>query len=164
MWEGRLGTVSATTHCIEVVPGSKPVHAKPYRAGANARAAEKTEIDQMLAQNIIEPATCEWASPIVLVPKPDRALRFCVDYRKLNMITVPDTYPLPRTDEYIDSLGDATVFTTLDSNSGYWQIPVYRTIAIRQLLLPLWHLPISTAPFWAPKLRQKYSCRTREAS
>jgi hypothetical protein len=125
MWDGRLGTVSATMHRIEVVPGSKPVHAQPYRAGANARAAEKTEIDQMLAKKIIEPATCEWASPIVLVPKPDGALRFCIDYRTLNMITVPDTYPLPRMDEYIESLGDATVFTTLDCNSGYWQIPVH---------------------------------------
>jgi hypothetical protein len=41
------------------------------------------------------------------------------------MITVPDTYPLPRMDECIDSLGDATVFTTLDCNSGCWQIPVH---------------------------------------
>jgi Reverse transcriptase (RNA-dependent DNA polymerase) len=41
------------------------------------------------------------------------------------MITVPDTYPLPRMDECIDSLGDSVVFTTLDCNSGYWQIPVH---------------------------------------
>jgi hypothetical protein len=96
-----------------------------YRAGSRARVAEKTEIDWMLAQEVIEPAMCEWASPFVLVPKPKGALRFCVDYRKLNMITVPDTYPLPRMDECIDSLGDANVFTTLDCNSGYWQIPVH---------------------------------------
>jgi hypothetical protein len=125
MWDRRLGTVAATTHRIEVLPGSKPGHAQPYRAGSHARVAEKTEIDRMLAQQVIEPATCEWFSPIVLVPKPDGALRFCVDYRRLNMITVPDTYPLPRMDECIDSLGDATVFTTLDCNSGYWQIPVH---------------------------------------
>jgi hypothetical protein len=60
-----------------------------------------------------------------LVTKPDGALRICVDYRKLNMISVPDTYPLPRIDECIDSLGDATVFTTLHCNSGYWQISVH---------------------------------------
>jgi Reverse transcriptase (RNA-dependent DNA polymerase) len=41
------------------------------------------------------------------------------------MITVPDTYPLPRMDECIDSLGDSVVFTTLDWNSAYWQIPVH---------------------------------------
>jgi Reverse transcriptase (RNA-dependent DNA polymerase) len=78
----------------------------------------------MLAQDVIEPATCEWASPIVLVAKPDGSLRFCVDYRRLNAITAPDTYKLPRMDECIDSLGEAVVFTTLDCNSGYWQIPV----------------------------------------
>jgi hypothetical protein len=125
MWDGRLGTVAATTHRIEVLPGSKPVHAQPYSAGSNARVAEKTEIDRMLAQQVIEPATCEWASPIVLAPKSDGTLRLCVDYRRLNMITVPDTYTLQRMDECIDSLGDAVVFTTLDCNSDYWQIPVH---------------------------------------
>ena len=125
MWDGHLGTVAATSHRIEVIPKSKPVHCQPYRAGARARGAEKEEIDRMLAENVIEPTTCEWASPIVLVPKPDGSLRFCVDYRRLNAITVPDTYPLPRMDECIDSLGDAVVFTTLDCNSGYWQIPVH---------------------------------------
>jgi Reverse transcriptase (RNA-dependent DNA polymerase) len=125
MWDGCLGTAAATTHRIEVLPGSKPVHAQPYRAGSHTRVAEKTVIDRMLSQQVIEPVTYEWASPIVLVPKPDGTLRFCVDYRRLNMITVPDTYPLPRLDEGIDSLGDAVVFTTLDCNSGYWQIPVH---------------------------------------
>jgi RNase H-like domain found in reverse transcriptase/Reverse transcriptase (RNA-dependent DNA polymerase)/Integrase zinc binding domain/Chromo (CHRromatin Organisation MOdifier) domain/Integrase core domain len=125
MWDGHLGTVAATPHRIETLQGTKPIHSQPYRAGHRARAAEKEEIDKMLAQGVIEPATGEWASPIVLVPKPDGSLRFCVDYRKLNAITVPDTYPLPRMDECIDSLGDAVVFTTLDCNSGYWQIPVH---------------------------------------
>jgi hypothetical protein len=125
MWDGHLGTMAGTTHRIEVLPGSKPVHAHPYRAGSHARVAEKTEIDRMLAQQVIEPATCEWASPIVLVPKPDGTLRFCVNYRRLNMITFPDTYPLPRMDECIDSLGESVMFTTLDCNSGYWKIPVH---------------------------------------
>jgi Reverse transcriptase (RNA-dependent DNA polymerase) len=48
-----------------------------------------------------------------------------VDYQKLNSVTKPNTYPLPRVDECIDSLGDAVVFTTLDCNSGYWKIPVH---------------------------------------
>jgi hypothetical protein len=49
----------------------------------------------MLEQQVIEPATGEWASPIVLVPKPDGSLCFCVDCGRLNAMTVPDTYPLP---------------------------------------------------------------------
>lgn len=78
----------------------------------------------MLDAEVIEPAQSEWASPVVLIPKKDGSVRFCVDYRKLNALTVKDTYPLPRMDECLDSLGEATVFSTLDCNSGYWQIPI----------------------------------------
>ena len=73
---------------------------------------------------VIEPAYSEWASPVVLVPKSDGSLRFFVDYLKLNALTERDRYPLPRMYECIVSLGDFTVFTTLDCNSVYWQIPV----------------------------------------
>jgi len=51
-------------------------------------------------------------------------MRFCVDYRQLDEVTVRDVYPLPRMDDCIDFLGDAKVFSTLDCNSGYWRIPV----------------------------------------
>ena len=47
-----------------------------------------------------------------------------MDYRRLNAKTLADSYPLPRMDYCIDSLGNAVVFTMLDCNSGYWQIPV----------------------------------------
>ena len=124
MWSGRLGQVQSTNHRIDLIPGQKPVHCQPYRAGPTARAVESAEIERMLKAEVIEPATSEWASPIVLVAKPDGSTRFCVDYRRLNAITVRDSYPLPRMDECIDSLGDAKIFTTLDCNSGYWQIPV----------------------------------------
>jgi hypothetical protein len=124
MWDGRLGQVHSTAHRIQLNPGSKPAYSQPYRAGAKAIEAESAGIQQMLKAGVIEPARSEWASPVVLAPKPDGSTRFCIDYRKLNAVTVRDSYPLPRMDECIDSLGDASVFSTLDCNSGYWQIPV----------------------------------------
>eukprot|EP00171_Calliarthron_tuberculosum_P023710 IDg23710t1 len=57
-----------------------------------------------------------------LAPKKDGSLRFCIDYRRLNAVTKRDSYPLPRMDDCIDSLGTANIFTTLDANWGYWQL------------------------------------------
>jgi hypothetical protein len=91
LWERQLGRVSATHHRIELTPGAKPVHCQPYRAGPRAREAKAQEVQRMLKAGAIEPAASEWASPVVLVPKPDGSMRFCVDYRKLTAITVRDT-------------------------------------------------------------------------
>jgi hypothetical protein len=119
LWDGRLGRVSATSHLVELAPGARSVHCQPYQAGARAREAESREVHQRLKEGVIEPAASEWASHVVLVPKPNGSMRFCVDYRKLNAIPIQDTYPLPQMDEFINSLGEANVFTTLDCNSGY---------------------------------------------
>ena len=54
-----------------------------------------------------------------MVPKPDGSLRFFIDYRRLNSMTVRDAYPIARMDECIDSLGDTVIFSTLDCNSCY---------------------------------------------
>ena len=78
----------------------------------------------MLEAKVIEPAQSEWANQVILVPKQDEKIRFRVDYRKLNALEVKDTYPLPRMDAFLDLLGHAKVFSTLNCNSGYWQIPI----------------------------------------
>lgn len=122
--DGTLGTIRATEHHIPLEYGTWPIRSMPYRQGPAMSAKIAGDVQKMLNAGVIEPATSEWASPVVLVPKKDRALRFCVDYRRLNAKTLSDAYPLPRMDDCIDPLGDATVFTTLDCNSGYWQIPV----------------------------------------
>ena len=124
MWNGKLGKINVTQHRIELKPGATPVHAQPYRAGPKARSIDEEYVKKMLDAGVVEPGQSEWASPVVLVPKRDGSLRFCVDYRKLNSLTVKDSYPLPRMDKCIDSMCEAQFFTALEANTGYWQIPV----------------------------------------
>ena len=78
----------------------------------------------MLKNKIIEPSKSPWALPIVLVPKKDDTLRFCVDNRKLNEVTVKDTYALPRIDYALSTLNGNKYFSSLNLNAGYWQIPM----------------------------------------
>ena len=101
-----------------------PVQLPPYRIAHAYRSAVKEEIEQMLAEGIIEPSSSAYSSPIVLVPKKDQALRLCVDYRKLNKCTQADAYPMPRIDDLIDRLGNSRYISTLDLTKGYWQVPV----------------------------------------
>ncbi|CAM4664094.1 unnamed protein product [Caretta caretta] len=86
--------------------------------------AIEQEIQDMPQMGVIHPSGSAWASPVVLIPKPDGEIRFCVDYRKLNAVTRPHNYPMPRTDELLEKLGRAQFISTLDLTKGYWQVPL----------------------------------------
>ena len=78
----------------------------------------------MLDVGVIAPSVSPWVSPIVLVPKKDGSVRFCVDYRKVNAGAKFDAYPMPRVEEVFDSIGPVGFITTVDLAKGYWQIPM----------------------------------------
>ncbi len=104
---------------IDLEQGARPVRLPPQRAGHKAREAEKTKVEEMLRLDVIEQASTEWSSPVVIVPKHDGRWRFCVDYRRLNALSLKDSYPLLQMDESIDSLEDAKFFITPDYNWGF---------------------------------------------
>ena len=72
----------------------------------------------------VKKSVSDWRFNIVLVGKSDNSLRFCVNYRPLNEVTVKDSYPIPHMESILDQLAGRRYFTTLDLFKGFWQIPL----------------------------------------
>src|SRR6266540_4175693 len=88
----KLGRIGIIKHEIKVT--ENPIKSRPYPVKDNKREKwMKKEIDRMLKDGIIKKSKSPWASPIVLVSKKDRSIRFCVDYKKTNAITIVDAHP-----------------------------------------------------------------------
>lgn len=123
MWDGHLGSIEAVLHRLELnKTDARPILSASYRPTQEAGEFEKQDIDQMLFMDGIQPAQTQWSSPIVFALRQDVNPRFFVDNRKLDTGTTQDSYLIPNIDECIDSLGDATTFSTLEANSGYLQV------------------------------------------
>ena len=108
-------------HHIDV-QGADPI-AQPMRQVPLAKRGVITEeVNRMLRCGVIRPFTSPWSSPIVLIRKKDGGWRFCVDYQRLNDLTKKDKHPLPRIDDMLDRLSEGRFFSSVNLNSGYWQI------------------------------------------
>ena len=118
---GTLGQTSIAEHEINTAYQA-PIKIPPRRIPMFKRELVDQELDKMFEQEIIEPSDSPWSAPICLVTKKDGTCRFCIDFRKLNAVTIKDAYPLPRIDETLDSLSGSMWFSSLDLASGYWQI------------------------------------------
>ena len=81
-------------------------------------------LKMMLDAGVIQPSNSPWCNAVVLVRKKDGSLRFCIDFRKLNSLTVKDSHLLPHICETLESLAGAAHYSTFDMNSGFWQVPM----------------------------------------
>jgi hypothetical protein len=120
----KTGTTARVEHTIDT-GNSQPIYTPPYRLGPFINDKIQGMVDEMLANGIIVESSSPWSSPILLVKKKDGTYRFCIDLRRLNSITKRDVYPLPRIDDVLDSLGKAKYFSSLDLQSGYWQVRLH---------------------------------------
>ena len=101
-----------------------PQSVTPYRVTGPYVEKVRKELDDMLKENIIVPSSSPWSAPIVLLNKPDGSVRFCVDYRKLNHVTKPDAYPMPRLDNLIETIGGCQYISCLDLTKRFWQVRI----------------------------------------
>jgi transposase InsO family protein len=114
-----------THHVQHVIETSgRPVNAKFRRLDPSRLAAAKAEFKRMLDAGIVRRSSSSWSSPLHLVKKKDGSWRPCGDFRKLNVITKPDCYPLPNMADCSARLDGCTWFTKIDLQKGYLQVPV----------------------------------------
>lgn len=110
-------------HDIDV-GDSTPICQRFYRSSPGKQEQLEKEVKYMLENNIAVPSNSCWASPCLLVKKPDQTFRPCTDFRKVNRVTKPDSFPLPRLDDCVDKVGSAKFVSKFDLLKGYWQVPL----------------------------------------
>ena len=118
---GKCDILEAT---INLEQDAIPFRQKPYPVPHALEHEMSEEIEKMKRMNIIEPSISEFSSPSVIVKKPDKSWRYCLDFRKLNSMTKFDSEPIPNQEVIIAKLGESTYFTKLDLAKGYGQIPI----------------------------------------
>ncbi|CAF3099719.1 unnamed protein product [Rotaria sp. Silwood2] len=118
-------TIAKTTipHAIRTAD-HPPVNSRPYRGSEEQQRALQQILKIMSASNQVRPSTSPWSSPLLLVKKKDGDYRFVVDYRKLNSVTIKDSFPIPTIEATLKQLSGHSYFTKLDLKSGYFQIPI----------------------------------------
>jgi hypothetical protein len=117
------GRTSLGEHEIKLTTND-PVRLKPYPISHALKDTVRTELQSMKQLGVIEASTSAYSSPIVMVKKSDGSIRFCIDFRALNRITVFDAEPLPDPEEIFATLASDKYFSKVDLTKGYWQIPL----------------------------------------
>lgn len=123
----KLKCTYAVEHEIPLT-NNRPIYVKQYRLPQAQKEIMNEKITEMLDSEIIRPSHSPYNFPTILVAKKsengEKKWRMVVDYRKLNEISIPDSFPLPNIIDILDQLGGAVYFSTLDLASGYHQLLV----------------------------------------
>ena len=106
-------------YTILLQEGKQPTFGPVYSCSEKELQALHKYLDENLAKGFIRESSSPAGYPILFVPKKNGKLRLCVDYRKLNDVTIKNRYPLPRIDEIMDCINGAQRYTKLDLQGAY---------------------------------------------
>lgn len=119
------GLCNYMKHDIKLISSCQaPIRQAPYKLHPHKKKIMEKEVEYLLSHGLAEPSMSPWASPCILVPKPDDSHRLCTDYRKVNQVTLKDSYPLPLIEDLLNLIGQSKYITTIDLTKGYYQIPL----------------------------------------
>lgn len=102
-----------------------PIRVKPYPIPFAMREVVQKEVEAMQDMGIVRKSKSPYSSPPVIVKKPDKSNRFCVNYKRLNAVTVFDGEPMPDAEELFLKLRGKGFRSKIDLSKGYWQIPLH---------------------------------------
>uniref|UniRef100_A0A6G5ABF5 RNA-directed DNA polymerase n=1 Tax=Rhipicephalus microplus TaxID=6941 RepID=A0A6G5ABF5_RHIMP len=103
---------------------SEPINTPQYPLPFAMKEVVEKEVGEMLRLGVIERSDSPYNSPLVLVKKPDKSYRTCIDFRRINDVLVSDAEPIPRTDVLFTEIGTRKFFSKFDLTKGYWQVPL----------------------------------------
>jgi hypothetical protein len=109
-------------HTVPLLHGATTVNAKPYMYPPLHKDEIEKQVKTLISNGLICPSTSPFALPVLLVQKKDGTWRFCVDYKRLNSITVKNKLSMPLIEEMLDELTGAKYFTKLDFKAAFHQV------------------------------------------
>ena len=112
---------------IELHLGTSPISMTPHMMAPVELQELRVQLQELLEKGFIKPSTSPWGTPVLFAKKKDKTLRLCIDYRKLNRVTIKNQYPLQRIDDLFDQLRGARVYSKIDFRTGYHQLRVRET-------------------------------------
>ncbi|GJZ52772.1 putative reverse transcriptase domain-containing protein [Tanacetum coccineum] len=110
---------------INLFPSDAPVTRSTYRLAPSEMQEISTQLQELSNKGFIRPSSSPWGASVLFVKKKDGSFWMCIDYRKLNKLTVKNRYPLPRIDDLFDQLQGSRVYSKIDLRSGYHQLRVH---------------------------------------
>ena len=119
----ELGLTGAVEFGIDT-GDSPPIAQRPYNSPVMLREGMEEEIQWLLDKGYIRRSSSEWASQILTVRKPNGKVRLCIDFKRINAITRPLPFYMPRIEEVLEAVGKAKVISKLDLSKGYYQVPM----------------------------------------